>query len=517
MKSPTVILLLATFGIVGGCASRAARESLEARGIPFDEQSFETRIRDGDVEAVRAFLKAGMPAGTRDGETHTALMWATEAGCDTVVALLLAAGANPNDRIRRRQLIEIPFLSNPREHVGWTALVFAIRSGHVGVVRRLVEAGADVHVIDPEGGFSMTDLACMKNDLEMVQILLARGAPVDHLDNMGRTTLHLAAQNGNPAMVRLLINHKADVNVRSRIRPETPLTLAAQGGHTDVVERLLAAGADPDAVDHFGRTALIYAENAGRKDIVAMLRAHGASEAGLDDDRLVEATERGDWVAAREALHHGANPNARYENRLGGRPAIVNAVDASGTDGVRLLLAAGADAKAVDDLGSSALHAAARVGNAEAIRLLIHAGADPNLRDRNQWTPLLQAAHSGRPEAIEALVQGGARVDEPSHDGSTALMVAANGGDVMASEEMNVQAASALLRLGAHIDATDHQGVTALIRAVRMRRAKMVAWLLGARADVSLATSEGETALSIASGRGYEEIEAQLRAAGATR
>jgi ankyrin repeat protein len=517
MRASTVILVLVACGIIGGCASRAARESLEARGVPFDEQSFMARIHDGDVEAVRAFLKAGMPAGTRDEETHTALMWAAEAGRDTVVALLLAAGANPNDRIRRRQLIEIPFLSSPREHAGWTALVFAIRSGHGGIVRRLVGTGADVHAVDPEGGFGMADLACMENDLEMVEILLARGAPVDHLDNMGRTALHLAAQNGNPEMVRLLIDRKADVNVRSHVRPETPRTLAAQGGQAEVVELLLAAGADPDAVDHFGRTALIYAENAGRRDMAAMLRARGASEAGLGDDRLVEAMERGDLVAAREALQHGANPNVRYANRLGGRPAIVNAVDASSTDGVRLLLAAGADANAVDDLGSSALHAAGRLGNGEAIRLLIRAGADPNLRDRNQWTPLLQAAHSGQAKAIEALVEGGAHVDEPSHDGATPLIIAANGGDVMTSEEMNVEVASALLRLEASLNATDHLGATAQIRAVRMRRPRMVAWLLRAGADVSLATSDGETALSIAAGRGYEEIESQLRATGPTR
>lgn len=517
-RSPLAVALLG-LALLAACDSQEARDAraaLARRGIEYAPERFLAEVKRGDLETVDLFLAAGMSSATRDAETHTALMWAAELGHENVAAALIAAGAPLEARVARKHWIEIPFMTERREHAGRTALMFALGARHGRVARRLIAAGASLDDLDPGGSWSMPALACLARDPETLRAMLERGAAVDRRDNTGGSALLVAAANGDAESAKLLIAHGASVDFRSPGRG-TPLIAAVQSGSAEVVRLLLEAGADPGFTDHYGRTALIYAEHAQRADIAALLRAHGSRDGELLDDQLLEALYRRDLAAAHELLSRGANPNARFQNRLGDEPAIVLAARLETSEGVAALLGAGADPRATGSLGDTALHAAAHAGAADSIRLLIRAGVPPDARDRNQWTPLLQAAHSGRAEAVRALLEGGARVDEPAHDGATPLMIAARGGDVMAREPMNAAAAEQLLAAHADRNAADERGSTALHHAVQRDRLQMLELLLRAGADPNAANRAGETPLSLAVARSSAEAERLLRAAGATR
>jgi ankyrin repeat protein len=515
-RSPLLALVLATT-LLSGCASRREREALASAGIPFTPASFIAAVRDGQTETVRRFLRAGMSADTRDAETRTALMWAADLGHDEIVATLLDARAAVNAGIRPAHLINIPFWTGRRENERMNALMFAIRARHAGIVRRLIAAGADLKVQDPRGSSGMVDLAIMSGDREMVRMLLEAGAALDARDNTGRTALFVAAQTGDPEMVRMVLARRVDVNARSRTPSTTPLVVAVQAGSAEIVRLLLQAGADPNVTDHYGKSPAVYANEANRPDIAELLRGSGGSDAGVRESRLLAAVSEGDENAVADLLREGADPNARYSNQEMGQTALILAAGHGETEAVRMLLRAGANANAGDAIGSTALHAAAHKGAVDAIDELLRAGARPSMADRNHWTPILQAAHSGHAEAIRALVRGGAGVEERTHDGATPLIVAARGGDVMAREPMNVEAAAALRDLGANVDAADERGVTPLIAAVQHRRLEMIAFLLEANADLQARTRDGQTALAIAIARRFEDAEKLLRDAGANQ
>jgi ankyrin repeat protein len=191
-------------------------------------------------------------------------------------------------------------------------LVYAIYHSPLELVRELLDAGADPNS-DSNDGFpplyaaltcvTPTPGATVRHDLpELVELLLRRGADVGQRGFNDYAPLHLAAAQGDLAMVELLLRHGADPNQITRIDDmETPLELAERAGHREVADRLrplttrlnweqAAAsgdvrvlrrmrrdGHDIDTKDGYGLTAIMRAAHAGRRDAVEWLIAEGAN------------------------------------------------------------------------------------------------------------------------------------------------------------------------------------------------------------------------------------------------
>jgi ankyrin repeat protein len=112
----------------------------------------------------------------------------------------------------------------------------------------------------------------------MTALLLAAGADVNARGPDDWTALWGAARYGRSAIVRLLLDRGALVDVRDTYFRRTPLIEAAQGFNLDSVRALLEAGADPWATDRGGRSALDYARHENQHEIrAALLRARGES------------------------------------------------------------------------------------------------------------------------------------------------------------------------------------------------------------------------------------------------
>ncbi|WP_411084291.1 ankyrin repeat domain-containing protein [Streptomyces sp. cmx-18-6] len=151
--------------------------------------------------------------------------------------------------------------------------------------------------------------ALYEDDDAVVRALRA-GARAESSDEEGTTALYLAAVQNRPAAVRLLLAAGADPDRASGDGSvDLPLCGAACGGHTEVVEALLSAGARPDLREEFGFTALRWAVGLGHASTVELLLARGADPllpGPEGEPMLVLAAQRGSSRVVRALLDHGA-------------------------------------------------------------------------------------------------------------------------------------------------------------------------------------------------------------------
>lgn len=159
-----------------------------------------------------------------------------------------------------------------RDRDGRTPLIRAAESGDNALVRSLLSERANVNAVD-HCAWSPLMKAALQGHVDTVRTLLAHGASVETRDNAGYSALMVAAGNGHAAVVDLLIEHGALVDASEPINGQTALQWAAQRGFTEVVTRLLAAGADPSRTDRHGRDAAQYARDAGQTQLADDLQA----------------------------------------------------------------------------------------------------------------------------------------------------------------------------------------------------------------------------------------------------
>ena len=119
--------------------------------------------------------------------------------------------------------------------------------------------------------------AAQRNDIDAVRKHLAEGIPASYANSLGQTPLHIAAMWGNPEVLKLLLDHGADVDAANQLSSATPLHVAAASnrdvkGRLAAITILLDAGANPTALDADGNPPYAMAlgeNNAGIKDLLA--------------------------------------------------------------------------------------------------------------------------------------------------------------------------------------------------------------------------------------------------------
>ncbi len=313
---------------------------------------------------------------------------------------------------------------------------------------------------------------------------------------------------------------------------DASLCAAIRAGHSQVVQRLLAAGADVNAAPaaDFGCTALQAAAELGHEEVVQRLLEAGvdvnAAPARFDGRTALQAAaEGGHREVVQQLLDAGADVNAAPVDDGSavdrGLTALQAAAEFGNEELVQRLLEAGADVNAAPvnggsaaDCGLTALQAATGGGHREVVQQLLEAGADVDAAPASYHgrTALQAAAEGGHREVVQQLLEAGAHVNAaPARfDGRTALQAAAEGGH----REMVQQ----LLEAGADVNAASaiEFGRTALQAAAERGHLELVQQLLGAGADVNAQASPyGHTALQAAAAGGHREVERLLKRAGA--
>jgi ankyrin repeat domain-containing protein 17 len=161
-------------------------------------------------------------------------------------------------------------------------------------------------------------LACAGGHDDLVELLINRGADIEHRDKKGFTPLILAATAGHEKVVEVLLNHNADIEAQSERTKDTPLSLACSGGRYEVVELLLNRNANKEHRNVSDYTPLSLAASGGYVNIIKLLLSHGAeinSRTGskLGISPLMLAAMNGHTAAVKLLLDMGSDINAQIE------------------------------------------------------------------------------------------------------------------------------------------------------------------------------------------------------------
>jgi ankyrin repeat protein len=172
---------------------------------------------------------------------------------------------------------------------------------------------------------------------------------------------------------------------------------AAERGDLSSVTSSLAKGADINARNNNGQTALMLACSGGHKDVVQFLIAKGAD---------VNLTTTAQIITA---MKMSAGFSGTAEIYSIGSTALIFASEHGHKEVVQLLLSKGAKVNAKTDWGDTALLNASAYGHKEVVQMLLAKGADVNIKTQNGATALSVASRNGYHEIAELLTKAGAR------------------------------------------------------------------------------------------------------------
>ena len=382
--------------------------------------------------------------------------------------------------------------------------------------------------------------AAYKDNLEMMQWLVDRGARADIEDAHGYSVLNFAAVTGqtNPKLYDFLLAHGADLSATNRDGANAKLLVssfakdteildyfvdkglpldstddqgngifhyAAKGGHLPLLQELIARGIDPKTLNDQGENAMFMAARATRnrqngKAVFAYLEGLGleAGRVNTHSQNLLHllAGRNEDLDLFAHLLEKGLDVNLQDDQ---GTTPLITAASGNDPGVVKLLAESVDDIDLADKKGRTALAMAVAGNTPEVVACLLDRGADALVKDQSGNTMayyLLQSFDADHPGGFEAklalLREAGVRMDQVQHDGNTLLHLAARDNDLAMLKRLRA--------FDIDINARNAEGNTALhLAAMSTDDGNTLSYLVGEGADIAARTDFDETVYDLAS------------------
>ncbi len=438
--------------------------------------------RNRDLAAIDSLLdKVDVNQTLADGTT--ALHWAAHWNEMTMADRLLNAGADPNSANvygivplslactnKNAEMVNLLLKAganaNATTVTGETVLISCAQTGATDAVAALIDAGADVNAVEPLSGQTALMWAAAGGHSTITGMLIRQGADIrkgtlpsnDRVPNDcricewkpspgGFTALMFAARSGDIETTSQLLKAGADVN-EATAEHGTPLVIASAGGHEDLALFLLSKGADPEASDENGVTALHHAFQNGL-----------ASLHGITYDPVYRVRPDNMPGLARALLDTGTDPNVRIAKSYYIGPAIRDACES------------------VSEMqGATPFMLAAISADVPLLRLLGVYEADPEIGTSDGTTPLMVSARASCSGPNQQHNLANSRIDS------------------------SLEAVKTILQMGVDINAVNANGESAMHMAAFSGTGPVVQFLADHGAQVDVRNKSGETPWSMASG-----------------
>jgi len=457
------------------------------------------------IGMVQYLIKNKAEITARDLPGDTALHIAVRRGHGTVANMLINAGAG----------VDV------KNYSGNTPMHDALSSSDgLALSYILLNAGANPDIRDGDSNTPLHLVALLRSELEIARLLLNRGALVELRNREGSTPLLLAVESQDRKLSELLIEKGADVFARNN-KALTPAQLALGYGveftswfftnsvirKVDNVGRgvlhmaaamrvpsetlvvLLEGNVNPNLRDYSGNTALHYAMEDKNIPLSVTLINNGSDVFIENNDGkspLIHAFDQGPEFTD-QFLIRIPEPIDRE-----GNTPIFHAVRWNYPSVVRTIINAGEGVVNYQNLqGNTALHEAAHAGSPQIAAILLDAGANPNAVDNVGRTPLHHAIIWGILDLLKLLVENGGDINLKDGEGQTVLhMAASSGNNDILSWMLNSQVGSQIM-----VDSRDNNGQTALFLAAKFDKRRGCLILLENGADLLIRDRFGRTAL----------------------
>ena len=406
---------------------------------------------------------------------ETALHLAARKGNEKLVKLLLERDYN---------LIDI---QNKNKE---TVLHLAAREENESMVNLLLERNPNLINIQNNEGETVLHLATRKKDESMINLLLEQDPNLVNIQNNEReTALHLAAREGNESMVNLLLKyHSSLANIQDgNGRTALHIAVGTGTGNENIAKLLLTLTRGPDFVniqDKDGKTALHLAVGAGNGYIVPLL---------LSFNPTLNIQDKKGRTVLHEAVIEGVIAYSIVASLLEQDPNLVSIQGRDGTTAfdiasakrdesiINLLRNFNPEFNIQNRFIRTALHEAARAGDAHTIKLLLkHHSNLVNIQDKNGYTVLHEAVEWGYENIVKLLLKRhSSLVNIQDKNGYTALHLAARRGDenmvnLLLEQDPNL------------VNIQNKDGETALHEAIIEGKKNMVNLLLKHDSDLNL-------------------------------
>lgn len=378
------------------------------------------------------------------------------------------------------------------------SLAQLITAGQTAEFVKQLEQLTAILVNDPvdASGLTLAMLAAKKGDLEALKALVGKAARLDLADKSGATLLHHGA--AHLAVVAFLLEKKVDPD-KVDLEGRTPVHAAIALGRCDVMNALLAAGANKNARDKKGFSLLHLA--AVQNDAACLegllerkANVNAADQAGLTP--VLSAARAGN-LAALERLAKAGSSLLKKTKR--GDSALHLAVEAKTLDVLKFLVEKKKqypDAK--NTQGQTPLHAAALAGAGEAVNYLLSKKAYPGAKDKDGRIPLHAAAGRGQLAVVKLLLEKKSWLDNTDYKKRTPLFLAIMNG--------RIEVATFLVAQGASLTLADSEGFSALHHAIIAGNEALTTAIIEKSGKIDVPTKSGWTALHLAASRGQEKM-----------